>query len=254
MEPKNWKCPYCGHAQIVTNETFDVAQIRIRNDLSKHGPIGSHVTTIVCSNADCKEITLRVFLIKGAIDERFNFRFTDDVLHSWSLLPESNAKPQPGYIHEAIVEDYKQACRIRDLSPKASATMSRRCLQGMIRDFCKISKATLAKEIDALKEQVDKGKGPLGVTHDTIEAIDHIRRIGNIGAHMEKDINLILDVEPNEAQALIDLIEILFEEWYVAKHAREEKLRKLGLVMEDKEAKKAQAALPAPPKELPAPE
>ena len=34
---------------------------------------------------------------------------------------------------------------------------------------------------------------------------------------------------PDEAQALIDLIEILFEEWYVAKHVREGKLKKLGV-------------------------
>ena len=61
-------------------------------------------------------------------------------------------------------ENYNQACRIRDLSANASAAMSRRCVQGMIRDFWKISKGTLAKEIDILKKQVDEGKGPRGQT------------------------------------------------------------------------------------------
>ena len=69
---------------------------------------------------------------------------------------------------------------------------------------------------------------------------------------MEKDINLILDVEPDEAQALIDLIELLFEEWYVTKHVRKAKLTKLGIVVEKKKAKKAQAALAAPFEKLPA--
>ena len=124
----------------------------------------------------------------------------------------------------------------------------------MIRDFCGISKQTLAQEINTLRVNVDEGKGPQGVSHDTMDAIDHIRQIGNIGAHMEKDINLILDVEPNEAQALINLIELLFEEWYVAKHVREEKLKKLGVVVENKKAKKAQAKLSPPPEMLPAPE
>ena len=168
-------------------------------------------------------------------------------------MPESSAKPQPDYIPMPIVENYNQACRIRDLSANASATMSRRCLQGMIRDFCGISKPKLAQEIDTLRAQVDEGKGPQGVSHDTIDAIDHVRKIGNIGAHMEKDINLLLDVEPDEAQALIDLIELLLEEWYVAKHVREEKLRKLGVVVDKKEAKKAQAKLSPPPEKLPAP-
>ena len=71
---------------------------------------------------------------------------------------------------------------------------------------------------------------------------------------MDKDINLILDVESDEAQALINLIELLFEEWYVAKHVREERLKQLGLVVEKKEAKKAQAKLPSPAENLPAPE
>ena len=124
----------------------------------------------------------------------------------------------------------------------------------MIHDFCEISKRTLAQEIKTLKEQVDEGQGPRGVDPATMDAIDHVRHIGDIGAHMEKDINLILDVEPDEAQALIDLIELQFEEWYVAKHVREGKLKKLGVVVENKEAKKVQAKLLPPLEKLPAPE
>lgn len=37
-----------------------------------------------------------------------------------------------------------------------------------------------------------------------------VREIGNIGAHMEADINVIIDVDPDEAQILIDLVELLF--------------------------------------------
>ena len=51
--------------------------------------------------------------------------------------------------------------------------------------------------------------------------IDGIRRIGNIGAHMEKDINLIVDIDPDEAQKLIKLIEHLLEQWYVNRHEQE---------------------------------
>ena len=254
MKPKHWKCPYCGHAQIVTDTTFDIVDFRIQNDLSRYGPIGGRVTSIVCSNSDCKEITICFSLNESAQDQTGRWRLTNHAHRSWSLLPESSAKPQPDYIPKPIVENYNQACRIRDLSANASAAMSRRCVQGMIRDFWKISKGTLAKEIDILKKQVDEGKGPRGANHDTMDAIGHVRRIGSIGAHMEKDINLILDVEPDEAQALIDLIELLFEEWYVASHVREERLKKLGVVVENKSAKSAQAKLPPTPEKLPAPE
>ena len=64
----------------------------------------------------------------------------------------------------------------------------------------------------ALQKCVDEDKAPRGVTPESVEAIDHARKIGNIGAHMEKDINLIIDIDPEEAQILIELVENLFDE------------------------------------------
>jgi hypothetical protein len=45
---------------------------------------------------------------------------------------------------------------------------------------------------------VDAGSAPAGVQVDTMDAIDHVREIGNIGARMESDINVIVDVDPEE--------------------------------------------------------
>lgn len=117
----------------------------------------------------------------------------------------------------------------------------------MIRDFAKISRKTLFAEINALKELVEADKAPSGVSSESVEAIDHVRSIGNIGAHMEKDIDQIISVGPGEAQALIELIELLFEEWYVARNSRAEKLARVKRIAEEKaiikqEAESAQAA------------
>src|SRR5262249_50200354 len=62
--------------------------------------------------------------------------------------------------------------------------------------------------------------------------------IGNIGAYMKADINVILDVDPNEAQLLIELVELLFGEWYVARAARTERLGKLKAIAADKKEQK----------------
>jgi hypothetical protein len=62
------------------------------------------------------------------------------------------------------------------------------------------------------------------VSQESVEAIDSVRSIGNIGAHFERDIDLIIDVEPDEAQALISLLELLFQEWYVARYERTARL------------------------------
>lgn len=117
--------------------------------------------------------------------------------------------------------------------------MARRCLQGMIRDFCGISKKTLFAEITALRDAVDKGEAPPGVTVESVEAIDHVRSIGNIGAHMESDINLIVGVDAGEVAALTELIEMLFAEWYVSRNVRGQRLARLKAIAESKAAAKS---------------
>ena len=122
---------------------------------------------------------------------------------------------------------------IKNKSPKASATLSRRCLQGMIRDFWGIKKDKLFVAINELQGKVDAVSW---------EAIQAVRKVGNIGAHMEADVNLIIDVDPEEAELLTGLLETLFEEWYVAKHERDSKMAALKKLADDKEAaKKPQA-------------
>ena len=217
----NWTCPYCGHPQVVTQNAQGHDWMPYVGETTL-GNVGTRSVAIACLNAECREVTLNVELRKWRMDGN-STNFIGPVLRTFHLLPESSVKQQPDYIPKALVQDYYEACRIRDLSPKASATLSRRCLQGMIRDFAKISKARLIDEIQALNALVADDKAPRGVTPESVQAIDHVREIGNIGAHMEKDINLIVEIDSDEAQILIELIETLFEEWYVARKKREER-------------------------------
>lgn len=53
---------------------------------------------------------------------------------------------------------------------------------------------------------------------------------------MEKDINQIVDVDPGEAQALIELVEMLFEEWYSARWKRQQRLANIASISESKKA------------------
>jgi hypothetical protein len=235
----NWKCPYCGHAQVLDSKRLRQGWVQQYVQGWKHGNLAIFTSIIVCSNDDCRELTM-----ESAIAP---FDSSDDTVGKpiarWNLLPASSAKPQPDYIPEPIRHDYFEACAIRDLSPKASATIVRRCLQGMIRDFCGISKRRLIDEIDELRARVQSNNAPSGVQPDAVDAIDHVRGIGNIGAHMEADINVIIDVDANEAQILIELTELLFEEWYVAREARTKRLGQLKFIAD---AKKDQKKLPKP--------
>lgn len=239
MEPRNWTCPYCDRAQTLTEKR--VSNVYRHFELAKHklGAVGLSAQAIACANPYCQEVTVTAYLTQDVLHAVNQAYIAKDVLDTYRLRPQSSSKPQPNYIPAPLREDYQEACAIRDLSPKASATLSRRCLQGMIRDFCGISKKRLIDEIDALRDAHDKGAAPKGVDVESIEAIDHVRTIGNIGAHMEGDINQIIDVDPGEAQALIELIELLFDEWYIARHKRQEKLANIKAIADGKQAEKA---------------
>jgi hypothetical protein len=200
------------------------------------GTLGYSLLSVACSNPDCRKLTLRFHV--GEVVYNNGYRLANANVFDKFIYPSASYKNFPDYIPTAILEDYREACLIRDLSPKASATLSRRCIQGMIRDFAGIAKARLIDEIKALKEALDADRQPRAVTPESIEAIDHVRQIGNIGAHMEKDIDHIIGVDEGEAQALIELIEMLMTEWYVARKAREDRLARIAAIGAEKERAK----------------
>jgi len=228
MTVHNWQCPFCGHHTTITDQRQSLGEHRI----SLENKLGLQVLkshAIACPNEACKELFLTATL--GPY-ERFPApgRFKDGAPQTrWALRPQASVKTFPDYVPAPVLSDYREACLIRDLSPKASATLARRCLQGMIRNFWDISRPRLCDEIKALEEKVDAVSWG---------AIDAVRKIGNIGAHMEKDINLVIDVDPSEAKLLIELVETLIQDWYVERHERANRMNRIVAAAEAKKPTK----------------
>jgi hypothetical protein len=214
MANYSWTCPYCRQVATITPDNNVNAQEHFFHNNNKSGGIvGLRTYVTVCPNSKCREFTMTAALYKTVHGPTIDGK----AILFWNLKPQSSAKPFPDYIPAPIRHDYEEACLICNLSPKASASLARRCLQGIIRDFWGIAKARLIDEINALEGKIDA---------TTWKAIDAVRSIGNIGAHMEKDINLIVDVDPGEADVLLRLIEVLLEEWYIRRHEREDTCRR----------------------------
>ena len=229
MSTFSWTCPFCSQPTTVTQNDFSVKV----NDLyieNSDGEFRLIHRFIVCPSPDCKKVSLELMLHERTQDPLGNAK-TGDLLKHWQLIPSSNAKAFPDYIPAPILDDYNEACLIIDLSPKASATLSRRCLQGILRDFWGVTPKRLVDEIESIKDKID----PL-----TWDAIDSVRKIGNIGAHMEKDINVIVDVEPEEAELLLSLIEMLLKDWYILREERKNRLHKIVQTGKQKHADKQQ--------------
>lgn len=226
MTDFNWICPHCEHAVTISDSrhSSNAHTLRIENAVGRRTLLSKF---IVCPNPQCEKFTLTASLHTSISEAHSGREKIVRKTESWDLVPSSSAKTFPSYIPQVILDDYKESCLIRKLSPKASATLSRRCLQGIIRDFWEVKPGRLVDEIDAIRDKVDS------ITWDAITAV---RQLGNIGAHMEKDINVIIDVDPDEADHLIGLVETLLREWYVA---REERRARMEAVMAAAAAKKA---------------
>lgn len=237
----HYQCPFCNHDQAITAPKQDKQVHRFFIDENAEGQIGASFFVLSCANSKCRRTTVHLTIgrVSNVGHGPYFLDTAKPILMSGRIIPAGAAKEYPDFIPKGLLEDYREACLIKDLSPKASATLVRRCLQGMIRDFCGITKNRLVDEVAELMRLVEADAAPKGVSLETVAAIDHVREIGNIGAHMEKDIDLIIPVESDEAGILIELVEMLFEEWYIARHRREERLSQIKGAKEEKLAMKA---------------
>ena len=223
--PFSWRCPNCGQNATITKEDYSRGEFLL-DIKTVDGFVGSEIEFTVCPNPDCKSFVFTAALHETPFNSTWGKNLLGARIKKWTLVPSSGAMVLPDYVPKAVRNDYQEACLILEPSPKASATLSRRALQGMIRHFWEVKKANLKAAIDAIKDKVD----PL-----TWNAIEGVRTIGNIGAHMEMDIDLIVDVEPEEADKLIWLVETLVKDWYVDKHEKEARLAEIAVVAEGKE-------------------
>jgi Domain of unknown function (DUF4145) len=96
-------------------------------------------------------------------------------------------------------------------------------LQSVLRDEFKIKHASLAQEIEEFIQRKD-------VPSYLTEAVDAVRNIGNFAAHPLKDTNTgeMVEVEPGEAEWLLEVNESLFDFAFVQPKRLEERKKNLN--------------------------
>jgi len=127
------------------------------------------------------------------------------------VRPKAACRPSPPPdVPTEFAQDYIEASLVLADSPKASAALSRRCLQHMLREKAGVKKSDLSKEIDQV---LASGTLPCHLA----EAIDAVRNIGNFAAHPIKSTasGEVLPVEPGEAEWTLDVLDGLFDFYFV---------------------------------------
>jgi len=203
------KCPHCA-VEIYAEPDW----VYLGKDAEGEWSIERYL----CPNTDCDKLIFYL-LMKSQ---------NGDLEKDFLVNPRgSNRPPVPPQVPQKLADDYVEACIVLPDSPKASAALSRRCLQNLLREVAKVKPGNLAKEI---QEVIDSG-----IPSSLVEVIDAVRNIGNFAAHPFKSEKSgeILPVEPTEAGWNLDVLEALFDFYFVQPDVVRKKRAALDLKLKE---------------------
>ena len=195
------KCPHCAieiHPDWDRNEQQIFEKFPDPTSIEAT-PTGWHASAMTCPA--CDNVIVRIWEIDA----------TMEIERDLIVYPQFGARYIPLEVENPYRSDFLEACAVLNISPKASAALSRRCLQALLKDQGFGAK-DLATQID---DVIDANILPRHLR----EAIDAIRNIGNFAAHPLKSqaSGEIVDVEPGEAEWTLDVLEGLFDFFIVQK-------------------------------------
>ena len=167
MTSENIECPHCLVAVHVRWNSRALQTVR-----ADYEGLGWHAVTTPC--ASCNELIVRI--VKRVLtDDGERVVEIDRLVH-----PPGRSRPtvDSEAIPQALKEDYLEACEVLEISPKASAVLSRRVLQGILKEQGYDSRNLHQQIIDVLAQD-----GPAALTGSLRDTIDVIRHFGNFSAH-----------------------------------------------------------------------
>lgn len=201
------RCPHCGvpnqmreagHSELLT-VAVDPLWTRHRELLLDGKRDGLHLIFAMCSV--CREPVVTLIARSGGVDSE------EQAVLVWPRV--AYRAPVPAGVPDGVRADYEEAALVLPVSPKASAAMSRRCLQNLL-----IEKENVP-DGDSLAQQVEAvmGRYPAYIS----ENIDAIRNFGNFSTHPIKatETAQIIEVDDHEAEWLLEIIEQLLAYYYV---------------------------------------
>jgi hypothetical protein len=209
-------CPHC--STVVKFDWYSSNSFEETKEVDKYKKL------YYASCLNCSELV--VVLKKGTIEVYDDFGSEEINELDWEkiIFPKTNNFQESQDIPKVYFEDYEEAIKVISASPKASAALSRRLLQSLLRDKFGIKKRSLAQEIETFIE-LD------GIPTHITDAVDAVRNIGNLAAHPTKNQNTgeIVAVENGEAEWLIEVIEALFDFVFIQPIKLERRRKELNL-------------------------
>lgn len=222
MDDKSFDCPFCGKTFPLTQDTlsilhvyfsdgqtcsFEGTLVNVSLQKSRFGNVSNSINLVMYKCPACDKTTFEMIGIGS------NFR-GEPRFHIYPKIDGHIEYPK-GVLPDQVQEDYLEACSISSLSPKSSATLSRRIIEGILTDFYNLKKGRL---VDKIRELDKSEKAP-----NIIDELNSIRQVGNIATHFgyDKDV-LPPKVSSDEAKIMIKAVEYIIKDTYIARHQRNE--------------------------------
>ena len=110
------------------------------------------------------------------------------------------------YVPPKYAQLFLESDEVNNISPRASATLSRYLLQMLLHEELHIHKRNLEDEIKELENESN-------IPTKLVTMLQVMRRVANFGAHPKKSTNSneIVEVEAGESAVMLDLLEEMFD-------------------------------------------
>lgn len=207
------KCPHCA---LEVHENFASCSITRHSSSFTALDSTNKLSYWVARSMECPACKKAII--------KFGHAGTGAIPSSYQLIfpMSSSRRIPPVELPSDLAEDFVEAAAVLSLSPKASAALSRRCLQGALRQNG-FQQKDLAQAIEAALKSKQ-------LPSNLALSLDAVRNIGNFAAHPMKNTSTgeILPVEPEEAEWNLDVLEGLFDFFYVLPAREQEKIDALN--------------------------
>lgn len=209
-------CPYCSIAFHAQWEGFDIRA-------SAENGIRWHCEITVCPQCNTPLANFEKNEVSYSPDVGYSYRLLGDFT-AYPIMPAETLVDD--HVPDILARDYKEAWAVLPYSSKASAALSRRVLQALLQEQG-YTAASLAQQIDAVLNEADPAK----VLPNNIKRnVDAIRNFGNFSAHPITDVTSlqVIEVESQEAEWCLEIVEGLFDHYYVRPASDAKKLADLN--------------------------
>lgn len=208
------ECPYCGIAFSLDGVNAEHGFFNFKRFVPSGGPsrfaTPNTYTSYTSTNHLCPSCQGKIIWLNEVENTKRGEQYTSQIKSVILLWPKNPVCQVPKGVPEPLASDYREAHDTLPISPKASAALSRRCLQTIIQDQEGFTDHNL---IDQVKKLLALKKLPSHLASE----LDAIRTVGNFAAHQQKDqsTGAVIDVQPGEAEWTLEVLTALMTFYYV---------------------------------------